>query len=134
MKLGWFKMLMAVALISSLTRPSEVRGIRFVRLRSKLKYLGPLRLFTGKLPKVPGAGADIKPAFSFEVATLPSLRVMSRIAGFTNMRPAGVLKSPMLFLKSAKVMPTSWAPIPPVLELKVARPDVTYQGAPLAQV
>ena len=67
MKFGWFKILMAVALISNLTR--SVIGILLVTLKSKLKYRGPSRLFIGKLPKVPGAGAVINPAFIFEVAT-----------------------------------------------------------------
>src|ERR1700687_5067328 len=103
-------MFMAVTLISNLTR--SVIGILLVILKSKLKYLGPLRLFTGKLPNVPGAGAVIKPGFSFEVATLPAeFKVMSRSAGLMKKTPPGVLNSPRFFLKSAKLIPTSCAPL-----------------------
>src|SRR5215213_5331491 len=86
-------------------------------------------LFTGKLPMVPGAGADIKPDFNFDVATLPAeFNVMSRIAGLTKKTPDGVLNSPTFFLNSSNEIPTSCAPLF-VLELvNVERPEEMKNG------
>src|SRR5262249_60786529 len=96
MKFGWFRTLMAVTFNSNLTR--SVIGIRLMILMSRLKYLGPLRLFIGKLPKVPGAGAVISPAFNVDVVTVPlGLRVMCRRFGVMKQRPPGVVNSPALF-------------------------------------
>src|SRR6185436_2589308 len=110
-KFGWLKMLIKVDLISNLT--FSVIGILFIRLKSKFQYWGPVRLFTGKFPNVPGAGADIRPALSFEPVILPvvALVVMSRRSGLTNSTPPGTLKIPRFFLNSSTVMPTNWAPL-----------------------
>src|SRR4030095_16734213 len=102
---------MAVALISNLT--FSVIGILFIKLKSKFQYWGPVRLFTGKLPNVPGAGAAISPALSFEPVILPvvGLIVRSRRSGLTNKTPPGTLNMPRFFLNSSSVIPTSWAPL-----------------------
>src|SRR5687768_1981275 len=131
---------MAVTLISNLT--VSVIGILLVTLRSKLKYLGPLRLLIGKLPIVPGAGDSIKPGLSLEVATLPcALRVISSRSGLMKNIPAGVLNIPVFFLNSSWVIPTSCAPLlgdgqaPCAFngptQLNVDRPALTCQGTPV---
>ena len=104
-------MLIAVDLISNLT--FSVIGILFIRLKSKFQYWGPVRLLTGKFPNVPGAGADIRPALSFEPVILPvvALVVMSWRSGLTNNTPPGTLNMPRFFLNSSTVMPTSCAPL-----------------------
>ncbi len=91
MKFVLFNKLMNVVFNSNLTR--SPRGMRFVMLKSMLKYLGPLNSFLGKSPNSPGAGVPSKPGFNVELSNLPVVGsvVIFNNSGLTKNMPAGVL-------------------------------------------